>query len=94
MDPNELRQKILEIQRDTNLTDEEKAKKRQALMCAGFEKANPTQAKDVQDRKDQGKRGWIQERCENPPKNAIVDRNGKNADGKCKYFRGRHVGDS
>jgi len=66
MDQAELRSKILEIQRDANLTDEEKAKKRQELMCAGFAKANPTQAKEVQERKDQGEGRNKQRRCEAP----------------------------
>lgn len=44
MDPSELRAKILEIQRDPSLSEAEKAKKRQELMCSGFSKSNPNQS--------------------------------------------------
>ena len=52
---NDLRSKIMAIMRDTTLSDDDKAKKRQALMTGG-QWGKP--AEEAEEQKD-GKGGWV-----------------------------------
>lgn len=65
MSGGDLTKQILEIQRDPNLTDEEKAKKRQALMAGKW-------LQKIEEEQKEEEEGTLIEHCQSQPRSGLA----------------------